>query len=82
MCCESYCELLLFDIQLDDLNPEKGKRNETFLIKNDELAKNELENHDEADPSDHFEPAMLKYSQNFEITIDEEDIPNDEEIHE
>ena len=62
MCCERYCELLLFDIQLDDLNPEKGKRNETFLIKNDELAKNELENHDETDPSDHFEPAMLKYS--------------------
>ena len=57
--------LYFFDIQLDDLNPEKGKRNETFLIKNDELAKNELENHEKSDPTDHFEPVMLKYSEIF-----------------
>ena len=43
------------------------------------MAKNELENHDKSDPTDHFEPAMLKYSEIFEIPIDEEDIPNEEE---
>ncbi len=32
------------------------------------MAKNELENHDQADLSDHFEPAMLKYSENDENT--------------
>ena len=43
------------------------------------MAKNELENHDEADPSDHFEPAMLKYFENFEIIIDKENFHNEEE---